>query len=113
MLSTTPTVERDAFEARTGWTFRPEGACKGEICVPLAEPPGDTIDLATIAAQLQLAFVHDEAEGVWAVGPESIGGRALATAEAPNLTLPDLDGRPFELHSLRGKKVLLVAWSPY
>jgi peroxiredoxin len=50
---------------------------------------------------------------MWALGPETLGGRALATAEAPNLTLPDLDGNEFELASLRGNKVLLVAWSPY
>ena len=39
--------------------------------------------------------------------------RDSATVEAPNLTLPDLDGNTFELSSLRGKKVILVAWSPY
>jgi len=27
--------------------------------------------------------------------------------------LPDLDGNEFRLSSLRGQKVLLVAWAPY
>ena len=31
----------------------------------------------------------------------------------PDLTLPDLDGKPFHLSSLRGQKVLLYAWAPY
>ena len=57
--------------------------------------------------------VVNEAHGLWALGPESIGSRALATVEAPNLTLPTLDGETFELRSLLGKKVVLVAWSPY
>ena len=113
MLSTSPTVDRADFERRTGWTFTPEGTCKGEVCVPLSDPPDDTLDLASIADQMGLALVHDQAEGLWAIGPEALAGRALATAEAPNLTLPDLDGESFELASLRGTKVLLLAWSPY
>ena len=46
------------------------------------------------------------------VDPES-GGRALTTAEAPDLVLPDRHGRPFALSSLRGRKVLLVAWASW
>jgi len=108
------TVVRRAFEARTGWQLKPEGACKGEICIPLAEPTvGETIQLDVIADQLGLALVHDPGAGLWATGPETIGSRALTTAQAPNLTLPDLDGSIFELASLRGKKVFLYAWAPY
>ena len=46
-------------------------------------------------------------------GPESLGDRALLSAQAPELVLDDLDGRPFWLSSLRGQEVLLVAWAPY
>jgi peroxiredoxin len=31
----------------------------------------------------------------------------------PNLELTDIDGHPFRLASLRGKKVLLVAWASW
>lgn len=114
MITETLTVGRADFESRTGWQLKPEGACKGEICVPLADnPQGDTVDLTSLAPQLNMPLVQDETHGVWALGPESIGSRVLSTAEAPNLTLPTLDGETFELHSLRGKKVILVAWSPY
>ena len=114
MISNSLTVDRGAFERQTGWQLKPEGACKGEVCIPLADAPaGDSIQLDVVAEQIGLSLVHDEDHGLWAVGPETLGGRALTTAEAPNLTLPDLDGNEFELHSLRGKKVLLVAWSPY
>jgi hypothetical protein len=57
--------------------------------------------------------VHDEDAGLWALGPESLGDRALLSAQAPDLVLAALDGRPFRLSSLRGQKVLLVAWAPY
>ena len=60
-----------------------------------------------------LPLVADEEHGLWALGPESIGGRALTTAEAPELVLPDLDGNEFRLSSLRGQKVLVYAWAPY
>lgn len=114
MITESLTVDRTEFESRTGWHLRPEGACKGDHCIPLdPAPSGDTVDVAALAKQMGLPIVHDEAHGIWALGPESIGSRALATAEAPNLTLPDLDGNLFELNSLRGKKVILVAWSPY
>lgn len=106
-------VPRDRFEQGTGWTLKPEGACRGEICVPLPDAPGDVVDVAAVADRLGMPLVHDEAEGLWSLGPASLSGHALATAEAPELELPDLEGRPFRLSSLRGQKVVLVAWAPY
>ncbi len=76
-------------------------------------PVGDVVNLEQLAEQMHLPLVHEPQHGVWAVGPESIGARALASAQAANLMLPDINGDTFELDSLRGTKVLLVAWSPY
>lgn len=59
-----------------------------------------------------MPLVHDEAAGLWALGPEA-GGKALSSAVAPELELPDWRGESFRLSSLRGKKVLLVAWAPW
>jgi hypothetical protein len=39
--------------------------------------------------------------------------KALASLEAPDFTLPDLDGRPHSLSAQRGKKVLLVAYASW
>lgn len=114
MLIESLSVPRAEFEAGTGWELKPEGACKGDVCIPLAEPPtGDTVDVRSLADQMGLPLVADEEAGVWALGPDSTGSRTLVTAEAPELRLPDLDGNQFELSSLRGRKVLLIAWSPY
>lgn len=106
-------IPRAEFEAATGWALKPEGACKGEVCVPLREPQGERVDLRVLADALGMPLVASEAHGVWALGPESLGGRALTTAEAPDVTLPDLDGKPFRLSSLKGRKILLYAWAPY
>jgi hypothetical protein len=98
------------FQAGTGWEIKPEGACKGEVCVPLG---GGDFDLETAANRLGMALVADEPRGRWALGPEAIGDRALTTADAPELILNDLDGNEFRLSSLRGQKVLVVSWAPY
>jgi hypothetical protein len=104
-------ISSGEFHAGTGWEIKPEGACKGEVCVPL-ERDG-AFDAISVAERLRMAIVHDVEEGLWAIGPESLGDRALVTAEAPELTLPDFDGNEFRLSSLRGQKVALVAWAPY
>ena len=113
MLLNSLTVSRADFEVGTGWQLKPEGACKGDVCIPLNPVPTDTVDVATAAEQMGLPLVEDKAHQLWALGPESIGGRALTTAEAPNLCLPDLAGNEFHLSSLKGKKVLVYFWAPY
>ena len=109
MLVDTLDIDANTFREGTGWEIKPEGACKGEVCVPLP----DGFDLTSTADRLGMAVVHDEAAGLWAVGPESLTGRALVTATAPELILDDIDGNEFRLSSLRGKKVVLVARAPY
>ncbi len=107
------TLSRDDFESRTGWHLQPRGACKGDVCIPLDPQPGDPLDVADLARQMGLPLVAEEAFGLWALGPESVGGRALTSAEAPPLRLPDLEGREFDLASLRGQKIVVYAWAPY
>lgn len=103
-------VTSDDFRRSSGWDIKPEGACKGEVCVPL--PAGD-FNLAATAERLGMALVHDPGLGMWAIGPETVGGRALTSATAPDLVLDDLDGNEFRLSSLRGNKVVLASWAPY
>jgi hypothetical protein len=107
----------DEFAAGTGWEIKPEGACKAEVCVPLdadaAATATDSFNALATAERLGMAVVEDQQAGLWAFGPESWGNRALVSAQAPDLVLPDLDGREFRLSSLRGQKVVLVAWAPY
>jgi hypothetical protein len=65
-----------------------------------------------LAERLGMALVHYDVHGLWALGPES-GGRALLSAELPEVTLPDRHGTPFSVSSLRGMKVLIVTWSSW
>jgi hypothetical protein len=110
------TVEPESFTRRTGWALKPEGACKGEVCIPL--PDGwrrnGVVDVNVVAERLGMPLIHEARHGLWALGPESaVTGHALSTAVAAELELPDVDGNPFRLSSLRGQKVLLVAWASW
>ena len=115
MIVTSLRSPADELAARTGWVSKPEGLCKGPMCVPL--PPdardGDDLDLSVVAERLGMPVVHDEAHGVWALGPATVSGRALESAEVPALTLPDLEGRPFDLSSLAGKRAVVFSWASW
>ncbi len=114
MILTSLDMTATDFEAATGWQAKPEGMCKGDVCTPAAEAilPDGRINVPAVADRLGMALVHDEANDVWALGPES-GGRALTTASVPDIELADVDGNPFRLSSLHGRKVLLVAWASW
>ena len=117
MILTELSVDAGDLEQRTGWAIKPEGACKADVCVPLppqADMGRGKLDVGVLAERLTMPLIHDEAASLWAMGPESgITGRALSTARLPEIVLPDLDGNELALSSLRGQKVLLVAWASW
>jgi hypothetical protein len=106
-------VDVAELERRTGWALKPQGACKAELCVPMPPHEGGTIGANIVSERLGMALVEDAAHGLWVLGPDTVAGRALASAEAPDLELPDWHGEAFRLSSLRGLKVLLLAWASW
>jgi hypothetical protein len=112
----------DELAEVTGWELRPEGACRGEQCVPIprgreAEFVRDAparFNIAALARWLGQPVVHDSAHGVWLVG-EAAGDRRRQrqSLRAPDFTLPDLEGRAHALSDHRGKKVFLVSWASW
>ena len=112
MILGSPRVDPVELERRTGWAIKPEGACKDEVCVLLPPDPDERLDARVLAPRLGMPLVRDEETGLICLGPEA-GGRALASVEAPDLELPDLEGNIFRLKSLRGRKVLLYAWASW
>jgi hypothetical protein len=110
----------DELHRATGWERKPQGLCRGETCVP--EPPGtawfaadrDEFDLAAFVAYLGQPVARDEERGVAAVGVTATRrGDALRSLEAPDFSLPDLDGRVHRLSDYRGKKIFLFSWGSY
>ena len=105
----------------TGWELKPAGLCRGPVCVPM--PPGRQTEIvrddgavnpAALARHRGQAVVHDDERRVWAFGAPS-EARAVnrPSLEAPDFTLPDLDGRPHSLSDARGRKVVLIAWASW
>jgi hypothetical protein len=108
-------VTTDSFAEHTGWAPKPEGLCRGEVCVPA---PGSlradgTVDVEAATKRLGMPVVHDTDHSLWAIGSATLGGRALSTTAAADPQLVTRDGNPFRLSALHGRKVLLVAWASY
>lgn len=105
------------LEAATGWTREPQGLCRGDACVALQDgwTDGDgRIDLTAFAGHLNQPVVHDSERAVWAFGA-SAGqrGEDLRSLQAPDFTLPDLDGEPHSLSDYRGSKVFLYTYGSF
>ena len=108
------------LEAATGWSSRPEGFCRGGICVPV--PParerelmgGGQIDVAALWRHLGQPFAHSGDGRVWVLGTAAADrAAALRSLQAPDFSLPDRTGRRHSLSEHRGKKVLLVSWASW
>jgi hypothetical protein len=115
ILQSLDDVSAEQFADHTGWHPQPHGLCQGDRCVPAAGSlrADRTIDIGIAADRLGMPLIHDDDHRVWALGPATIGGRALASAAAADPELQTSDGRPFRLSSLHGRKVVLVAWASY
>ena len=111
-------VAVEDLEGATGWKLEDRGLCRGDVCVPVADRgvllDDGHVDLAALGAALHQPAVVD-AEGGVAAFADPVGERAAALESlvAPDLTLPDLDGRPVSLRAYSGKKKLLVAWASW
>jgi hypothetical protein len=107
-------VSPDELERDTGWELKPEGLCKHERCVPFPDGPSadGVLDVRVVAERVGMPLVQDDRHELWALGPEA-GDRVLTSAELPPIVLADVDGRPFDLASLRGEKVLIAAWASW
>jgi len=111
-------IAPDTLRAALGWELRPEGLCRGDVCVPVRDPAAladaSGISLAGFAAALGRPLALDADEHAAALGtPAASRGAALASLEAPDFTLPDLEGRLHSLSDHRGKKVLLIAYASW
>ena len=113
-------LARNDVAGATGWTLKPEGFCKDDICVPI--PAGrdsefvsdDAVNVGAFWALMDKPAVSNTSGDAWYLG-ESAGDRnaSLGSLEAPNFTLQDLDGNSHSLSDFRGKRVLLATWASW
>lgn len=113
-----PVIPASALPAAIGWDLKPEGLCRDDVCVPVADRTAlaldQGVDLTAAASALDRPHLVDtEAETIVLGQPSSSRKAALRDRQAPDFTLPDLDGVPRTLASWTGKKRLLVAFSSW
>ncbi len=109
-------MSADVAEKITGWTLKPEGMCRAKACVPMpaSAVKGTEIDVEAFWKKLGAPAIASEARDVWALGaPADERNAALNGLQAPDFTLPDVDGEPRSLSQLRGKKVFLATWASW
>jgi hypothetical protein len=107
----------------TRFEVKPQGVCRDELCFPLPkarqqeflrkEPHGAWFNLTAFAALVRQPVAHDEALGVWYFGLRADQRQLLSSLQAPDFTLPDINGKQHSLSDFRGKKVLLVTWASW
>jgi hypothetical protein len=104
----------------SGWTHKPEGFCKGDVCIPVPAArksefvDGARFNLAALAGLLGQPVVADEAHHAWSFGEAAAERRRkLTSLDAPDFSLPDLDGKMHSLKEHRGKKVFVVSWASW
>jgi hypothetical protein len=107
-----------ALHAATGWELKPHGVCRDDVCIPASADPRlvavGRVNVSALAKVLERPLVLDAEARVAFLGA-SARKRAdrLASLEAPDFVLPDLNGQPHSLSEQRGKKVLLAAYASW
>lgn len=108
----------EALRTALGWEIHDGLLCNDATCVPV--PPEavlehpDGVDLIELARVLDRPLAVDLEAGAALLGASAVERRrALHSLQAPDFTLPDLEGRMHSLAEQRGRKVLLVAYASW
>jgi len=107
----------------TRFEVKPQGVCRDELCFPLPKarqqefvqktPPMTWFNMTAFAQLVHKPMAHDAALATWYFGLRSDQRQQLSSLQAPDFTLPDLNGKSHRLSDFRGKKILLVTWASW
>jgi hypothetical protein len=109
----------DDVARATGWELKPEGLCRGEVCVPVRDRGAlvvdDVIDLRAFAELLRRPLVVDDDVDLAVLGASAVDRAAEREGlRVPaDLALQDLDGAVHRWAELGRKKKLLFAWASW
>jgi len=111
-------VSSEALEAALGWHLKPEGLCKGDICMPVGDRASimhaNGVNLVAVAHLLGSETLVDPDSSIVAVSvPAQSRHQALIGRQAADFTLPDLDGNLHSLNDFAGHRRLLVAFATW
>jgi hypothetical protein len=107
----------------TRFEVKPQGVCRDELCFPLPKarqqefvqktPPMTWFNMTAFAGLVHQSVAHDDALSTWYFGLRSDQRQQLSSLQAPDFTLPDLQGKLHQLSDFHGKKILLVTWASW
>ena len=117
-------ITMDDLKRATGFVVKPQGVCREELCFPIPAKRKDEFiskkgkatwfNLSAFATLVKQPVARDEKNGTWYFGKRvDERGTYLASLEAPNFTLPDINGKMHSLADYRGKKVLVITWASW
>ncbi len=109
------------LQRSSGWELKPQGLCRGPVCMPVPEAQraklaraDGHVNLIAFARYRGQPVVHDDSGQVWVFGqPAETRSHVADTLEAPDFALPDLAGKTHRLSDARGKKVLIASWASW
>jgi hypothetical protein len=115
----------DDLVRTTRFELKPQGVCRDSLCFPLPEARRQEFvrngsgkswfNLTAFAELVQQPVAHESSAdfSAWYFGLRADQRQELASLQAPDFTLPDLDGKLHSLSDFRGKKVFLVTWASW
>jgi len=111
-------LDARALPAAIGWEWKPDGLCRGAVCVPVRDRErllvGDRVDVGAVAAALGRPAVIDAPAGLAAIALDAeTRADTLRGRHAPAFRLRDLDGVEHDFTEWRGRKRLLVAFASW
>ena len=111
------------LERATGFELKPQGACRGEVCIPVRRTGADALvrrregrewfSLTGFARKLGQRYVTDQESQTWSFGELPVLRSAFVSGLAPDFVLTDRKGRTVRLSDYRGRKVLLLTWASW
>jgi hypothetical protein len=101
-----------------GWEVKPEGLCKDDLCIPLANRTDlideDLINLGRLSDLISRPLAISIVDRAASLGPPfDKYEQSVGLLQAPDFSLPDLDGRMYSLSEHRGSKVMIAAWASW
>jgi hypothetical protein len=107
----------------TRFEVKPQGVCRDELCFPLPKAKQDAFihkdagqtwfNMTAFAQLVHQPVAHDAALATWYFGVRADQRQQLGSLQAPDFSLPDLQGKLHRLSDFRGKKILLVTWASW
>jgi peroxiredoxin len=112
-----PVLGWDDLARVTGWAPKPQGWCRGEVCIPAASLGAlagtEVLAAVDVARGLGSAFAVDVEHRLAVVGPRADHRGHVSSGVAPDVALAGLDGDVHQLFEDAPAKALVLAFASW